>query len=237
MGKSKSKPAAAESSKPAATVAAAVKAEMVSTLPDLPNGEHVTSLQDFGYKVAGYADTGLGYGTWAAKNIPGFPDNVSDETKAEVFAGFIHRKADLMGADGKSRKYRKEGPDNYVPVPADDTSADTVNINVGYAMAYSSQQFGSLRKAQPNLHRLVKEVRDEVNKYCSNKWQYLIRLYREANKPARERSVNKSFAEYIDETLAAMTKRHKTALARGDTTAPTKTALAQACAAFKSALA
>lgn len=210
-------------------------------LPVLPDGEKVASLRDFGYKVATYADRGTAYGEWAHDNIPGFPDNVPEEKKAEVFAGFIARKADLMEPSVKS--YRKEGADNFILMVPGETSVSTVRLTAAYAMSYSSQQFGSIRKTQPNLHRLVKEIRDEVNKYCSNRWTALVNLYKAAHKESRKRDINKTFAEWLDETIANIIKRHKTALARTmgsdgkpDPSLPGKEAVAAACAVLRKAL-
>jgi len=231
MGKSKSK------------VAEAVKAEAVSSLPPLPNGTEVTSLADFGYKVALYADVGVGFGEYAKANIPNFPDDVSDEDKAQVFAGFMHRKIDLLLAEPTSYVYLREGPGRWTPVDKSDKSADAVNAAT-LAMQYSAQAYGALRKSDPEQHRLLKPIRDSINKYCSNKWRYLVRLYSDAHKEARTRAANKTWAEYIDETLANIVKRHKTMLANSsvkggtpDTTLPTKSKVEAAVKAFRAALA
>lgn len=231
MGKSKSKVAAPESGKP--DIKSAIKAEMVSTLPDLPNGEHVTSLSDFGYKFAGYSDQGITFGEWAKANIPGFPDAVSEEAEAEVKAGFIHRKMDLMERDSISRKYRKEGPDNWVPVPKDDTSANTVNFATT-AMQLTSQQFGALRKDRPNEHKIVGSVRTEFQAYASNKWKALLRAYSDAHKEARQRAVNLTFLQAVDKALEALQKRNVVALKSHDGIG--KEAMASACKAFRLAI-
>ena len=171
MGKSKSKVAAAV----AAETKADIKAEAVD-VGFMVGDEPIQSLRDFGYHVAAYADRGAVYGKAAAEHIPGFPDNVSEEDEAEVKAGFIQRKDDLAIGANEVKRYRREGPDNWIEMKPDETAVEFVRLGPADVMNVSPQIFGSYRKSQPKLHELMKPVRDATNKYCSNRWQYLVNL-------------------------------------------------------------
>lgn len=175
------------------------------------------SIRDFGYQVAQHGDMLIADAMDAVKLIPGFPDNVADEIVAEFKAGCILRKADLV----KPTVYIREGVDNYVISDGKPPKgATTLKLDVAYAMTYTPQLFGALRKTQPNLHRMVKVIRDDVSKYASNKWNGLVATYKRATAGPRDRSVNKSFSDWLDDTLAAILKRAKTAASRGDTSVP-----------------
>ena len=172
-------------------------------------------LSDFGYQQASYDDGGIAYVMWARANIPGFPDNVQDADKRLVYQGYLARKHDITPA----KHYVRDGVDAYRITNAPGT--DTITVDINFVMSWTQQAFGTLKASQPNLYAICKPVREDANKYTSNKWKRLLALDRVlADNGARKRTGNASYAQFLQEVCESLVTRAKTALARGDETAP-----------------
>ena len=150
---------------------------------------------------------------------PSFVDNPSKEILAQIKEGQI-----LRYAETHEPKYYIIADGNYVPCDAKAKGA--IKVDTYYAMSYSSQQFGQFKNEDPAKHGILKTIRDDINKYCSNRTRDLTascrRLINERNGVKRERSATKSFATFITEMMDSAKARVKTAQSRGDDTADAK---------------
>lgn len=171
------------------------------------------SVRDFAANQAGHVLSGMQYARWAEQNIAGFPDNVTKETMEEVQSGYLLKYTEY----NPNQRYIREDSDRYVPLTGEKPEGkEVLEIGAAFAMSYTSQQFGALRKDTPNLHGIVKEWREKFSKYSSNAWNNLLANHRKLHAVPQERGVNKDFLKYLEETLSAMETRNKTALSRGD---------------------
>jgi len=209
--------------------------EAVQALESLP--DTVEGLMDLGYKFAKVRASASALALKAADMIPGFPENVADEHKAKVIEGYRLHKSELDGA----RWYKRDGFDAYTEVLESDVDHTKPNeymrADVGYAFSYSQQEYGALKAKQPNLHRILGEIRKDVNKYCSNTWNGLIATYKALFRATATRAANATFYQKVAEMFEEMRKKRKVAATReGSDEVPTEAALNKAIAAFNKAL-
>jgi hypothetical protein len=90
-----------------------------------------------------------------------------------------------------------------------------------YCYSFSQQEFGQLKNKDPQLHGIIKLMRDKFSKYASNN---LVALKRSANNllndgKERERGATKAFVDALKEMFDAYDKRAKNAENRGDESA------------------
>ena len=90
--------------------------------------------------------------------------------------------------------------------------------------SFSQQQFGQLAKDKPQLHAIVKDIRDKASKYCSNRLSDLKRQARAIQNEGktRERGATLNFSERVTAVMNDLRDKCKTANARGDETADEK---------------
>jgi hypothetical protein len=169
-----------------------------------------TSLQDMAYNQARTGDMLQGMANYAKANIAGFPETITDEGKAELFAGYRQRFNEVHGV----AKYAIVG-DNYIPADKAEKAKEFVEISVAYAYSFTQQQFGQLASKQPQLHALIKQVRDKASTYCSNRLADL-KKYAKGEKAKGTRPQALSFDEWLKETFITIKARAKTAKARGE---------------------
>ena len=193
-----------------------------------------TSLRDMGNQQATYSDHADVFAQYAkGKGITS--DFISDENKAELFAGYAVRYNVLHPA----QVYLREGEDNYIPLG--DAKApegrETVSVGIDVVLAYSTNAFGQLRSTRPNYHGLVKAMRDAFRVYASGKlgdlFKYIARL--EGKVKDRKRAVNLEFKAYLFDAkgvLETMKTRNKNARSKGDGTAVPDDVLKKAIEAF-----
>lgn len=194
-----------------------------------------TSLRDMGNQQATYSDhTGVFAQYAKEKGITS--DFISDENKAELFAGYAVRYNVLHPA----QVYLREGEDNYIPlgdakVPE---GREAVSIGIDTVLAYSTNAFGQLRSTRPNYHGLIKAMREAFRVYASEKLgdlrKYIARF--DGATKERTRAVNLEFKAYLFDAkkgvIDAMKTRNKNARSKGDGTAVPDTVLAEAIDAF-----
>jgi hypothetical protein len=169
-----------------------------------------SSLQDMAYNQAKTGDMLQGMANYAKANIAGFPEVVTDEGKAELYAGYRLRKAEIEG----TTKYAIVG-DNYIPADKAKDAKEFIEIGVAYAFSFTQQQFGQLSSKQPQLYALIKAVREKTNTYCSNRLSDLKKYAKgEKTKGTRPQALN--FDEFLKETFLTIKARAKTAKARGE---------------------
>lgn len=183
------------------------------------------SLRDAAYKQAVTADTTATLVKYVLEQIPTFPESISDESKDEIYSGYILR-------------FSENNPDveyavidgNYLPVDSlQDVPAKAERIHIGasFAMSFTQQAFGALNNDKsasynPKLHSIIKALRERINKYCSNRFKDLKRaaIALKNDGKERQRAQALEFADYLNKTFDTMQTRCKTAKTqRGDETA------------------
>lgn len=194
------------------------------------------SLSDFGYNVAKRADAIRADGAWAIDNIIGFPEDCPPEARVELNEGFRQRASELP-------KYAEtvfgivDG--NYIPLTqlSGDAPKDQFKLNVAVAFSYSQQQIGAMKSEEPAKYRVIYDLRDRVNKYCSNRLNDLKtaakKVLKERDPDSQTRSATLAFGDYVLKTLDTLKTRCKSAEARGNDPTANSKALDAAIIAFK----
>lgn len=183
------------------------------------------SIRDLGYKQAVIGDTTESLAKWAKKTIPTLPESISDEAKAELYSGYILRFTE----NNPDVEYAVIGG-NYLPVDSlQDVpeKAERIMVGASFAMSFTQQAFGALNNDKsasynPKLHSIIKALREQISKYCSNRLGVLkAEIKRLDNKDSgKTRAQALEFADFINKTFDTMQTRCKTAKTqRGDETA------------------
>ena len=185
--------------------------------------DQITSLKDGAYKQAVANDRMRGVARFVMEQAKGFPETVADEVKEQLYDGYRLRFNEVS----KPQTYAVVN-DHYLLIdgsnPDLDDAKEKVIIGVDYCFAYSQQQYGKLKNENPYLHAIVKEWRDKVNTYCSNRLGDLKRQARTILNEGkqRERGATADFAQRLDEVFKDLATKCKNAKARGDETADEK---------------
>lgn len=175
------------------------------------------SLADLGYAQAGTADTLLDQARYAIANIKGFPAEISAECRAELYKGYIRR----FNSNNPARTYAMiDG--NYVEATPEHENAKVEKIIIGadFAFSYSSQEFGKLKGVEPKKHAIIKDWRDDVTEYCSNRLGSLKRAASSIigkDKPRTRTTLD--FVESLNKIIGELEKSVKVKQTKGDTTA------------------
>ena len=194
------------------------------------------SISDFGYSVAKQGDAVRSNGAWALDHLKGFPDEILSEDRSELNEGFRKRASELPKYEAVEYGV-VDG--NYIPVSqlSGDLPMERYIVSVASAFSYTQQQFGAMKSENPQLYLIVQDVRNRVNKYCSNCLSDLKaaarKVLKERNPETSTRAATKSFAEFVESTLDTMKQRCKTAEARGNDPTANLKALDAAIIAFK----
>jgi len=181
----------------------------------------VASFKDAGYQSARSGETMASIAKWILDANPSFLDSPSDEEKAGLKDGWALRWQELNPA----KKYTTD----YVQ-----SDNGSLEITLAYCMSYSQQAFGQIKNDDPIKHGIIKKIRDDFNKYCSNRMSDLkiaIRRVTNENKTATRQQA-KLWTTWMDDVFKDAKARCKTAQARGDETAPNEIVLRQAIDAF-----
>jgi hypothetical protein len=185
------------------------------------------SLQDAGYRFAQQAGGLVETARYVYGQCPDFVNNVPDEVKTALYAGFQLRKHELTG----DKYYKLAEGGTYIPLdkkPADDVQG-IVCMTINVAMSYSQQEFGKMKSTDPAKHAIVKPLRDAFSDFAGNNMRDLkarIKSIVNAGKP-RERAPNDDFNVALKKAFDGFDKRAKTAKDRGDASAdPVKFRLA-----------
>ena len=181
-----------------------------------------TSIKDAAYRFARAGETATHLATYVMGQDPSFPAETSAELKADLYAGFMTRAHELWGQDyftrGESGVLIKAG--NSLDGKAEYPKGSTT-LSLSYCYSFSQQEFGQLKNKDPQLHGLIKLMRDRFSKYASNN---LTALKRSANNilnegKTRERGATKAFTQSLTDMFTDYDKRVKNAENRGDDTA------------------
>lgn len=183
--------------------------------------DQITSLKDGAYKQALANDRMRGVARFVLERCKSFPDQIPDEVKAELYAGYQLRFNEVNPAE----QYAVIN-DHYVLIntPELANSKEKVNIGVDYAFSFTQQQYGKLKNENPYLHAIIKAWRDKVNTYCSNRLGDLKRQARTILNEGkqRERGATADFAKRLDDVFKDLRIKCDNAQKRGDETADKK---------------
>ena len=185
-----------------------------------------SSLKDMGYKQAGASDTLEAMARYAMGKIVDFPNNIPDEAKAQLYAGYK-----LRFAENNPAVVYAVINGQYIPADADNKAAEKITLSVDYAFSYTQQQFGQLKSQNNALYDVIKPVRDKVNVYCSNRLGDLKRKANQLTAKPRERKPTADFAVALKDIMDNISTRCRNAKSRGDATAD-EAKLSSAKAAF-----
>jgi hypothetical protein len=182
------------------------------------------NLKQIAYQQASFADNLKGLARSVYESYPNLDDEVADEVKADLFAGYQLRVAENQP---KIDQHFIVESGNYLPVEKlafDNHKGEKYHRTVANIMAYTPQAFGALRQSNPQLHAVIKAERDSVSKYCSNRLADLKKAIHAIKNEgvARVRGATKTFAETVKDTLDGLKKKCANAKARGDDTANDK---------------
>lgn len=174
-----------------------------------------SSLQDAAYRLAIGSEGTRAIAQYVLEQVPGFLDDVPQETRASLYKGWQLRKHELMG----DRTYKLiEG--TYVPVNVTDAAKaeGIVRFNVNVAMSYSAQEYGQLRRSDPARHAIIGPIRDAFSVYASNRMRELTSAIRGIvnEGKTKTRAPNAGFTEAMSKVFDTFEKRVKTAQTRGD---------------------
>jgi hypothetical protein len=182
--------------------------------------DQITSLKDGAYKQALANDRMRSVARYVIDQSKGFPETVADEVKEQLYDGYRLRFNEV----NKPQTYAVVN-DHYLLIdgsnPALENEREKVIIGVDYCFAYSQQQYGKLKNENPYLHAIVKEWRDKVNTYCSNRLGDLKRQARTIlnEGKTRERGATADFAKRLEDVFKDLRLKCDNAQKRGDETA------------------
>ena len=181
-----------------------------------------TSIKDAAYKFARAGETSASIARYIVDNDPSFPDEVSKELKADLNAGFMLRATELWGDEF----YKLGDGGTYIPmgnsiVLKNVAPEKSIRVGLSYCFAMSQQEFGQLKNKDPQLHGIVKPMRDKFSKYSHNNIAALKLAARALlnDGKSRERGATKNFTEALTDMFESFDKRVKNAEARSDETA------------------
>ena len=97
----------------------------------------------------------------------------------------------------------------------------SIRVGLSYCFAMSQQEFGQLKNKDPQLHSIVKPMRDKFSKYSHNNIAALKLAARTLlnDGKSRERGATKNFVDALTDMFESFDKRVKNAEARNDETA------------------
>jgi hypothetical protein len=181
-----------------------------------------TSIKDAAYKFARAGETSASIARYILDNDSSFPDEVSKELKADLNAGFMLRASELWGDEF----YKLGDGGTYIPmgnsiVLKNVAPEKSIRVGLSYCFAMSQQEFGQLKNKDPQLHSIVKPMRDKFSKYSHNNITALKLAARTLmnDGKSKARTGNKNFVDALIEMFATYDKRVLNAEARLDATA------------------
>jgi len=177
-----------------------------------------TSLKDLGYQQAKTGDTLETQAQYAIDKIAGFPADVPAEARAELYEGYR-----LRCADNKPPVTYAVIDGHYVLATEEhikNKKVEKIEVGVAYAFSYTSQEFGKLANTNPALHGLLKQWRDDVADYCSNRLGDLkSKAKKILNKGQASSRTTLDFSQSMTNVFTTQEKSVKVKQAKGDTTA------------------
>lgn len=156
--------------------------------------------------------------TFAAEMLRRHPNAVlPEETWDALKAAWMVRKRRMIPAEW----YEKVGADQYYRVQEapPEGAENFLHLTADFCCSFSSTDFGKLKGEQPNLHGLIKGVRDSVSMYAASKKQafesMLKRMLREEQ--AHGANAKRAFIVALEAYLLDRKKSLANARKRGET--------------------
>lgn len=156
--------------------------------------------------------------TFAAEMLRRYPDAVlPEETWDALKAAWMMRKRRMIPGEW----YEKVGADQYYRVAEapPEGAENFLHLTADFACSFSSTDFGKLKGEQPNLHALIKGVRDSVSMYAASKKQafesMLKKMLREEE--ARGANAKRAFIVALEAYLLDRRKSLGNARKKGET--------------------
>lgn len=176
------------------------------------------SLENLGYTQAVSNDTLEEKAKDAIAIIPGFPESCPDESKASLVSGYRRRYAERNPGvlyaiiDG-----------NYVLATPDmekNKKVEKILIGVEYAFSFTTHEYGKMTQENPALRRVIQDIREKTQDYCSNRFNDLKRAAKKIlRKDDGTKRTEKTFKESAEKVFDDWEKSVKTKSSRGDKTA------------------
>jgi hypothetical protein len=181
------------------------------------------NLIELGFAQAGTGDALTSHAKTAISLIVGFPETITEEARADLYAGYRKR----WDANHPAKLYAViDG--NYVEATADmakNKKVEKVEIGMHHIFSYTQQEFGKLKLTQPAMYSLMQPIRGSINDYCQgalsdlkNKAKKILR--KESSTP---RAPNLDFTDWLLDkergVIPAMREKCKNSKRRGDASA------------------
>lgn len=193
---------------------------MAKAVSTIQSGETLTfsSLADLGYKQAQTSDSLTSQAQYALDKITGFPEDISDEAKSELYSGYKKRWNETHPAVQYAvinGHYVKATPEHV-----SNKSIEKIDVGLDFAFALTSQEFGKLKNTEPEKHALIAKVRDNVQVYCSNRLGDLKRSAKKILGAGQSHTrTTLDFVQSVTKVFDALEKSVKVKQGKGDTTA------------------
>ena len=209
-----------------------VKTPIAKAIPSLEVSTEIVSLKDAGYKSASNLDGNYSIARFVMSQDSKFPNEITVETKKELYSGMQVRKNEL---DGNRYYYYskddKTGQTVLIPIESlgdAPKGTETVNVTVDYAMSLSVYDYSNLRDTNPALKPIVKDRREAFSKYASECLRSIVSCANKilnGDKP-KERKPNDNFRQAIEKIFngdgvknGGLDKKVKLSVSNGDVTA------------------
>ena len=182
------------------------------------NAVSFKSLKDGAYRQASATQTIESVARYCLDTVAGFPETISPEAKDELYNGYRMKFNELNPAQTYAvLNGVYANVEQLSEAPSDKT--ERVTVGVEFAYSFTNQEFGKLKDENPQLHSLIKTVRDKCSTYCSNRLGDLKRTAKKLTNDGkeRERVANKTFDEFVDDWLKNIAPtRLRNAVSRGN---------------------
>jgi hypothetical protein len=194
----------------------------------------IKSLQDAAYQQAKAGDATEAIARYVMDREPGFPDEMSDEGKAALVAGYRMRFHERRPA----QVFYRVSEALYVPegdFKGDTAKAEKVTVTVNYALSFSTHDFGRMADTHgAQFKGIIGAVREATSTYVSNRTSDLKRMVTRLKNEGktRTRGATLKFSERVDAVLKDLQTKCANANAKGDPEAD-KARLTRSIAAFK----
>ena len=176
----------------------------------------IKSHKDAAYQAAKANDSLQDAARFVFDKCPTILDGMPDDVREGLNDGWMLRYSEKH----PEQVYVRVDGNLVLPSGKVPEKAEKVQVSVYSAMSYSQQMFGQLKNSDPNLHEVIKTVRNAWIKYRGNREKDLLRAIRELqNGGKRERKPTDDFAVFIAKHMDTARDRCKTAASRGDATA------------------
>jgi hypothetical protein len=177
------------------------------------------NLEKLGYAQAQSSDSLEDRANEAMDAIPGFPEEVSAEARDALYRGYRRRWAERNPA----KVYAIIGGNYTLATPEilSNKKVEKIEVGMDYAFSFSTHEYGKLGQENPQLRKIVEDIRTSAQDYCSNRLGDLKRAAKKILNKAQGGVTRetKSFEESAKKVFSDWEKSVKTKASRGDASA------------------